>query len=137
MFEDIPTKRPHFFFLIPGKKYFALKKVRVQIRCHCLSPCRQIQIVDKTIGKIARVVHNDIRLADISNLSGERTPLFFLCHIEFEGRRRRTDLTDGVVRRLEVGRNDPCAAFCECQRDRLADPLSGAGDQDNASLVRF
>jgi len=20
MFEDIPTKRPHFFFLIPGKK---------------------------------------------------------------------------------------------------------------------
>jgi len=26
MFEEIPTKRPHFFFLILGKKYFALKK---------------------------------------------------------------------------------------------------------------
>jgi hypothetical protein len=24
--DDIPTKRPHFFFLIVGKKYFALKK---------------------------------------------------------------------------------------------------------------
>jgi hypothetical protein len=26
MFDDMPTKRPHFFFLIAGKKYFALKK---------------------------------------------------------------------------------------------------------------
>jgi hypothetical protein len=26
MFDDIPTKRPHFFFLIAGRKYFALKK---------------------------------------------------------------------------------------------------------------
>src|SRR6516225_8948935 len=25
MFDDMPTKRPHFFFLIPGRKYFALK----------------------------------------------------------------------------------------------------------------
>ena len=26
MFDDMPTKRPHFFFLIAGKKQFALKK---------------------------------------------------------------------------------------------------------------
>src|SRR6266581_6053628 len=26
MFEDIPTKRPHLFFRMAGKKYFALKK---------------------------------------------------------------------------------------------------------------
>ena len=26
MFDDMPTKRPHFFFLIAGKKYFTLKK---------------------------------------------------------------------------------------------------------------
>ena len=26
MFDEIPTKRPHFFFLIAGKKHFALKK---------------------------------------------------------------------------------------------------------------
>src|ERR1700674_2041430 len=26
IFDQIPTKRPHFFFLIAGKKYFALKK---------------------------------------------------------------------------------------------------------------
>src|SRR6267154_2150047 len=26
IFDDIPTKRPHFFFLIVGKKYFTLKK---------------------------------------------------------------------------------------------------------------
>jgi hypothetical protein len=26
MFDEMPTKRPHFFFLITGKKYFTLKK---------------------------------------------------------------------------------------------------------------
>jgi hypothetical protein len=25
MFDDIPMKRPHFFFLIVGKKYFTQK----------------------------------------------------------------------------------------------------------------
>ena len=25
MFDDIPTKRPHFFFLIAARKYFTLK----------------------------------------------------------------------------------------------------------------
>jgi len=26
IFDEIPTKRPHFFFLIAGRKYFTLKK---------------------------------------------------------------------------------------------------------------
>src|SRR6266446_8700501 len=26
IFDDMPTKRPHFFFLIVGRQYFALKK---------------------------------------------------------------------------------------------------------------
>src|SRR3954454_21180085 len=26
IFDEIPTKRPHFFFLMFGKRYFALKK---------------------------------------------------------------------------------------------------------------
>jgi hypothetical protein len=26
IFDDMPTKRPHFFFLIVGRKCFALKK---------------------------------------------------------------------------------------------------------------
>jgi len=31
MFDDMPTKRPHFFYLIAGKEYLALKKCESRI----------------------------------------------------------------------------------------------------------
>ncbi len=68
MFDDTPTKRPHFFFLIPGKKYFALRKCASKVSSERLSPCCKIEVIDGAIWKIACIIHDDIDLAHIPAL---------------------------------------------------------------------
>ena len=60
MFDDIPTKRPHFFFLMVGKKYFALKKCESRLVADRPSPPRQIQIFNRAIWEITRIIHYDM-----------------------------------------------------------------------------
>jgi hypothetical protein len=47
MFDDMPTKRPHFFFLIAGKKYFALKKCESRFVAIVFSPRRHVEFLDR------------------------------------------------------------------------------------------
>jgi DNA-binding MarR family transcriptional regulator len=50
MFDDMPTKRPHFFLLIAGRKYFALKK--------CAS--RFVAVVFRHVGRSNSSIVNTI-----------------------------------------------------------------------------
>jgi hypothetical protein len=59
MFDDMPTKRPHFFFLIAGKKYFALKKCESRFVAIVFSPRRQVEFLDRAVREITRVIHDD------------------------------------------------------------------------------
>ena len=129
MFADMPTKRPHFFFLIPGKKYFALKK--------CES--RLVAIVIRHVGRSSS--GNNPRYSrrypphpDPGSWRMPNANPLPESH-QVEAGLPWANLLCGFVRRFEVGRNHPCASFCQCQGDRLADALAGAGDQRYAPLV--
>ena len=51
MFDDMPTKRPHFFFLIAGKKYFALKKCESRLAAIVL---RHVGRSSSSIGRFGK-----------------------------------------------------------------------------------
>lgn len=82
-------------------------------------------------------IHDDIDLAKISDRGGGRTPLLLLRYVKLKRVCHRTNLPRRLVRRSKVGCDHLRAAFCQCQRNRLADALAGAGDQGDSSLVCF
>ena len=64
-----------------------------------------------------------------------RTPIFFARYIKLKRVRRWTNPGYGFIRKREVGRNHLRTSFGQCQRYRLTDTLTGAGDQGHASRV--
>lgn len=117
--EAAPLLLPHRW-----QEIFHAQKVRVQVRCHRLSPRRQIQVIDSAIRKIAGIIHNNVHVAEILSLAGYGAPIFFSRHIKLKRERLGTNLARGFVRRLEVGCN---YSLCPALRrpTRLANTLAG------------
>ena len=71
MFDDMPMKRPLFFLLIAGRKYFELKKCDSRFVAIVF---RHIEFFDRVVREITRVIHKDIHFANCPWNEGGRSP---------------------------------------------------------------
>jgi len=97
MFEDIPTKRPHCLFRMPGKKYFALKKCESKFVAIVFRHVGKSRSLIGRFGKIPRVIHHDIHLTHVTAFLATPNAVLFPRHIKLEGVRCWTDLVYGFL----------------------------------------